>query len=331
MPVYLYWGEDDYRLEQAVQALRDRIVDPNWATFNYDKIAADHPDAVIQGLNQAVTPPFGTGERLVWLVDTSLPQRCPEDLLTELERTLTTMPAESHLLLTARTKPDGRSKVTKLLQSQAEICEFALIPPWKIDQLLQRVQEAAGQKGVRLTTAAQQLLAEAVGNNSRRLETELEKLRLYQPSPAANPKPQPLGVEVVAALVSSTTHSSLQLADVIRRGKTPEALALISDLLNQNEPPLRIVATLSRQFRTWLWVRVMIEAGERDEGKIAQAAQVGNPKRIYFLRQEVQRLTVAKLQLTLPLLLDLEMSLKQGADGIAALQSKVIELCQCCR
>lgn len=60
------------------------------------------------------------------------------------------------------------------------------------------------------------------------------------------------------------------------------------------------MATLTKQFRTWLWVKLMLEAGERDERRIAQAAEVANPKRIYFLQRDVQRLSTHQLQEILP-------------------------------
>lgn len=321
MPVYLYWGEDDYRLAQAVQTLRDRVLDPIWSSFNYDKIETEQPDAVIQGLNQAMTPSFGTGGRLVWFANTTLVQRCSEPLLEELERSLAALPATSHLLLTTEHKPDGRSKVTKLLQKHAEIQEFSAIPPWKTEQLLDRVQQAAQQVGVKLTANSSELLAESVGNDTRRLFTELEKLRLFTAA-------EVIEVETVAALVPVTTQNSLQLAEAIRRGDAERSLSLIAELTRQDEPALRIVASLVKQFRTWLWVRLMVEAGERDERVIAQAAQVSNPRRIYFLQQEVQSLSAAQLQQALPLLLDLEVSLKRGSDQLSSLQSKALELCQ---
>lgn len=324
MPVYLYWGEDEYRLTQAVQALRDRLVDPNWAGFNYDKIAPELPDATIQALNQAMTPSFGAGERLVWLAEATLLQRCSEALSVELERTLPVLPSTSHLLLTTQTKPDGRSKVIKLLQKFAQVREFSSIAPWKTEQLVQAVRQAAQRVGVGLTPEAIELLAEAVGNDTRRLWSELEKLRLF----AGTSKGKLQDAQTVTSLVTVTTQSSLQLADAIRRGDSQQTLALIADLTDQNEPALRIVATLVKQFRTWLWVRLMGESGERDERVIAQAAQVSNPKRIYFLQQEVQRLSAKQLQQALPLLLDLEVSLKRGGDERATLQSKALELCQ---
>ena len=85
------------------------------------------------------------------------------------------------------------------------------------------------------------------------------------------------------------------------------------------------------QFRTWLWVKVMIDSGERDEKTIAAAAEVANPKRIYFLQQEIRNISLAQLLKTLPLLLELETSLKRGQDPLATLQTRIIQLCEVCR
>ena len=323
MPIYLYWGEDDFALNRAVMALRDRTLNPDWSSFNYDKFLPEQPDSVIQALNQIMTPPFGTGGRLVWLVDSSLCQRCPEDLLVEIERTFPAIPNTNVLLLTSSSKPDGRIKSTKLFQKYAEIREFSPIPPWKTEQLVQQVQKTAQEVGIKLTVGAAQRLADSVGNNSRQLYMELEKLALH--SDAGR---QPLGEDVVTSLVTNYTQNSLQLATAVRQGETGKALTLVADLFQQNEPPLRIVATLIGQFRTWLWVKLMVEAGERDEKEIARAAEVSNPKRIYFLQQEVRSLSLRSLEQTLPLLLELEFGLKQGSEPVALLQTKVIELCQ---
>lgn len=323
MPVYFFWGDDDFRLMQAVATLREQSLDPAWASFNYDKLASDQPDALMQALNQAVTPPFGMGQRFVWLPDTSLAQRCSEDLLKELERTLPVIPESSVLLLTSPTKPDGRLKSTKLLQKHSEIREFSTIPPWKTEQLQKHIIQAAGEKGLTLTATAVDLLVDAVGSNTRQLMVELDKLALYQEDHT-----QPIDADTVSALVTVTTQNSLQLAIALREGNTAKALNLLADLIQQNEAPLRIVAVLVNQFRTWLWVKLMTEQGIRDERAIAQAAEVNNPKRIFFLQKEVRGLSLNPLKKVLPLLLELEFSLKQGSDDIATLQTKIIEISQ---
>jgi DNA polymerase III subunit delta len=323
MTIYLYWGEDDFALTQAVKQLRESLLDPNWSSFNYDKIFNDLPNAIVQGLNQAMTAPFGMGGRLVWLVETTVCQQCSETLLSELERTLPNIPEQSVLLLTSRNRPDGRLKSTKLIQKHGHIREFSLIPPWKTEQLVQQVQSMSQDVGVKLNTSAAELLADSVGNNTRQLVNELEKLRLF-----AGDSQKTLDEATVATLVTANTQNSLQLATAILHRDTATALELAADLINKNEPTLRIVATLVGQFRTWLWVKLMVSEGERDPKAIASAAQISNPKRVYFLIKDVQPLSLVRLTSTLRLLLELEVSLKKGAEPLLTLQTKVIEICQ---
>jgi len=323
MPIYFYWGEDEFSLQQAVKSLRDRVLDPNWMSFNYTQIPPTQPDAVIQGLNQAMTPPFGMGSRLVWLADTTVCQNCADDLLAELKLTLPAIPDTSVLLLTSRNKPDGRLKSTKLLQEYAKVQEFALIPPWKTDLLLQQVRQAAQSMGVKLTSNAVEAIVESIGNDTRRLYNELEKLQLYagENSPLINEA-------IVAELIEVNTQNSLKLAEAIRLGDTNKTLRLIAQLISHNEPALRIVATLIGQFRTWLWVKLMLERGDNSEQQIAQAAEISNPKRVFILKREVMHISVRQLVTALPILLELEVSLKQGAEQTIALQTKAIALCQ---
>ena len=323
MAIYVYWGEDSFAIAQAVKTLQKKTLDPTWESFNIDKISPDQPDAVIQGLNQAMTPPFGGGDRFVWLVETTLAQRCSESLLAELERTLPSILKTTTLVLTSSSKPDGRLKSTKLLQKYASIQEFSPIPPWKTDLLIKQVQQVAKELEVKLTADSAEFLAEAIGNNTRQLYSDLEKIRLL-----GGESKKPLTVDAIAPLITASTQNSLQLVAAILEGKTDRALELVTELLRQNEPALKILATLIGQFRQRLWIKVMLESGERDDRTIAQAAELNNPKKLYFLQKELAKISVTQLQQTLPLLLELEFSLKRGAEEILTLQIKAIELCQ---
>lgn len=328
MPIHLYWGDDDFLLMQAVEVLRESVLDPNWASFNFDRILPDQPNSIISGLNQAMTPPFGFGGRFVWLVDSPLTQQCSAELFQELERTLPVIPDTTTLLLTSSNKPDGRLKSSKLLEeyikkSKGELREFPRIKPWETDKLEQHVRKLAKERGVNLTGEGVNLLAELVGNDTRQLYNELEKIHLF-----VGNSQKPIPVEQISLLVQSNTQNSLKLATAIKSGQTSEALDLIANLIRHNEPALKIVATLISQFRTWLWIKLMAETNVRDKQEIAKAAEIGNPNRVYFLQKEVQALTLTQLQQTLPLLLQLEASLKRGAEDMATLQTYIIELCR---
>ncbi|MFM7579171.1 MAG: DNA polymerase III subunit delta, partial [Microcystaceae cyanobacterium] len=166
------------------------------------------------------------------------------------------------------------------------------------------------------------LLAESLGNNTRQIWNELEKLRLYHWD-----NPRPLDVSDVSLLVNASSQNSLQLAEAIRQGNGEKSLKLVADLLTRNEPALRIIATLVGQFRTWALLKLALESGEKDEKAIAAIAELSNPKRVFFLRKELQNLTSRQLLETFPILLNLEFQLKRGVDPLSSLQTKVLELC----
>lgn len=306
-------------MQRAIDPLRSRV-DPAWDSFNFEKIPPDREEALPAALAQAVTPPFGAGDRLVWLADTVLAQRCPEDWLRELERTLPQIPDNAILLLTSRGKPDGRLKSTKLLQKSGQIQEFSPIPPWKTEELLQQVKQVARTVGVKIQPDAAELLANAVGNNTRQLYGELQKLHLFVGD-------RPIATADITRLVSVSTQSSLELAKTISLGQVSPSLKLIADLIARNENPLRIHASLVTQFRLWLWVKLMLDRGERDDTVIAKAADLSNPKRLFFIKKEVQLMSLTALQKSLRILLDQETQLKRGSEPIETLQSKAIELC----
>ncbi len=325
MPIYAFWGDDDHALALAVARLRDRAVASAWRDFNDRTYPGDRPETIAEALNEALTPPFGSGQRFVLVKDAVICQQCPPDLLERLERALPAIPAATVLVFVCSRKPDGRLKSTKLLKSLAEFREFAAIPPWKTEALLERVRELAPAYEVCLTPAALELLSAAVGSDTRQLHTELAKLALY-----GQAIDKPIDPEAVDGLVRSTTQTSLKLAEALREGDRDAALSIVSALLARNEPPLKITAVLVGQFRMWLALKLAAAAGIRDDRELAAAAEIANPKRLFFLRQQLQHLSGQQLAEALPILLDLELALKRGAPPQSALQAAAIALCQTC-
>jgi hypothetical protein len=118
----------------------------------------------------------------------------------------------------------------------------------------------------------------------------------------------------VAALIGSHATSSLQVGDALLAGQSAEAIALVDQLLEVNEPALRIVAALSSQIRGWLWVSLLDAQGEQDVAVIAKAAGIGNPKRIYVMRKQIRGRPPGRFLRLLGQLLEVEAALKRGID-----------------
>jgi DNA polymerase III subunit delta len=323
MPIYFYWGEDDFTIAKNVKLLQAQILDEHWLEFNYHQYQCDRQELIIEALNEVMTPPFGTGGRLVWLQNTTVCQQCSSDILAELTNTLPAVPENSHLLLTSNKKPDGRLKSSKLLKEYAEIKEFNLIPYWDEQNIKKNISSLAAEIGIKLTTSAIEILKDFVGNDTRQLWNELEKLSIYQ----SQNYQKPIDAEDINNLVICNTQNSLKLAEALCQGQTEIALALIKNLLERNEPALKILATLVRQFRMWTTIKVAWESGIKEYTAIAVYAEIsGNPNRIKYILDDLKTLSARQLLSTLPLLLELEYSLKRGAEARNSLQIMVIQI-----
>jgi DNA polymerase III delta subunit len=295
----------------------------NYARFlDYAVNFSSYPpsaDSFNAAMNEILTPPMGTGSRLVLLPNFNLLATMNDSMLSQLERTLVNLPSTNHLLLTLQSKPDNRLKSTKLLMKYSQVKEFQLIPAWDTQKLIDRVRDAASFLSIPISAPAANLLALAVGNNTRLLFNELEKLSLV----AIGEK---IEVNHVKDLVSITTTSTLQLASAICASDAIATTRIFTTLVDQNEPVVKIIATLTTLFRTWLTVKAMVAEGETDNHAIATAAGVGNPNRVYYLKQEVAAISLSRLKQIMYQLLELEILAKQGGTE-SLFTSKIITLC----
>ena len=313
MPIHLYWGDDEAARTRAVEALIAERTDPAWQSINLSRL--DGSDAVQAGqaLEEARTPPFGGGDRVVLLQRSPFCSQCPTELAQQLEANLELIPDNCHLLLVSPGKPDARLRTTKALQKLVKAGDateksFTLPAIWDGAGQVELVQRTALDLRLKLEPAAAEALSDAIGSDSARLASELEKLSLYVGSG------QPITAAAVAALVGSQATNALQVGDALLAGRPAEAIALVEALLAANEPALRIVATLSGQIRGWLWVSLLDRQGEQDVNAIAKAAGIGNPKRIYVMRKQIRGREPKRFLQLLSQLLEVESALKRGSD-----------------
>lgn len=318
MPVCILWGEDDFEIALRVKELIEQAVDPDCKDFNYSQY--DATKAIGEILSEILTFPAIAGGRLIYLKDSTICNACPVEVLQQLECILPKIPSTNVLLISSKTKPDSRTKLGKLLIKHSSLEEFSLTPAWDNEASISKVNKLANKLEIKISRPAIALLIESVSSSSSKLYSELEKLKTFTGG-------RQIEVGNVSLLVTNTNGSALKLASAILASDTTIALKLTDDLLNSNEPALKIVATLVTTFRTWLTVKVCTLAGWQNDGAIASLADIKNPKRLYFLRQEVANVPVERLRQALPLLLELELTLKEGADEKRSLQKQIIRLC----
>ena len=315
MPIHLLWGDDSAALERAINSLIADVVDPAWSSINLSRLDGAETGQAQQALEEARTPPFGSGGRLVLLQRSPFCNACPSELADRFEAAVPLIPDGSHLLLVNPAKPDGRLRTTKALQKlvkagTASEQHFQLPAVWDDAGQRQLVERTAADLKLRLDPDAVEALIEAIGNDSARLSMELQKLALHAESNGV----ASISATAIAQLIDGQASNALQVGDALLEGAVGEAISRLDGLIEAGEPALRIVATLTGQIRGWLWVSLLEQQGERDVGVIAKAAGIGNPKRIYVMRKQLKGRPPSRCLKLLGRLLDVEAALKRGAQ-----------------
>ena len=315
MPIQLLWGDDSAALERAIKAVIDAGVDPTWASVNVSRLDGSESSQARQALEEARTPPFGAGFRVVLLQRSPFCNACPSELADRFEAALDDIPDSTQLLLCNPTKPDGRLRTTKALMKRVKAGEanersFKLPAVWDGAGQRQLVERTANELNLKLEPEAVDALIDAIGSDSARLTMELQKLALHADSSGQTK----INAKAVETLISGLSTNALQVGDALLAGDPGLAIALLDALIDTGEPALRIVATLTGQIRGWLWVLLLEKQGERDVAVIAKAAGIGNPKRIYVMRKQLQGRSPQRCLNLLGRLLDVEAALKRGAQ-----------------
>ena len=266
MPIHLYWGDDEAARGRAVEQLLERVLDPAWAAMNLSRLDGQDGEQARRALEEARTPPLGAGERVVVVQRSPFCASCPPPLAEALEACLPAIAEQTHLVLVSEGKPDARLRTTKALRSVAEERGFPLPASWDGAGQLELVRNVAKELGLTLEDRAAEALAQAIGSDSARLASELEKLRVYGG--------ERITAAAVSALVEGRSSTALAVGEALLASRPAEAIALVDSLLAANEPALRIVASLCSQIRGWLWVVLLEAQGEKDVATIAKAAGI---------------------------------------------------------
>jgi DNA polymerase-3 subunit delta len=171
-PVYLLVGEDTYRLEKVLAHLREDLLGPGGAAFNYHVYQGDQVgiDVVLQ---QALSYPMLGGRQLIHLRDV---ERCVTGSAAEgALLAYLSDPAEASVLVMSAPKVDGRKRWVKACRNAGYFFDFS--PP-RGAELNQWLRRAARQAGVPLTPGLADLLIDLVGEDLFALAAEIEKLGL---------------------------------------------------------------------------------------------------------------------------------------------------------
>jgi DNA polymerase-3 subunit delta len=234
-PVYLLVGDQDLLRELAAKKLQNAVVGefPSpFSPFNFERFDGENGDASRIVMSANMMPLLG-GRRLILVKRASR--------LVESEPSLQAYVEDPNpatvLVLDLDKKPDGRRKGWKDLEKKLAVVACDAPDPWELQDW---VAEEGRGRGLKLGRDEVRYLVTEVGSDLRRLSNELEKLSLYASG-------DQLDLETMAEVLGrGRAQGVFKFIDAVASGDAGSALRQLGRLLEEGEPPLRILALLDR-------------------------------------------------------------------------------------
>ncbi len=257
-PVYLLYGAETYLRDLAAETIANFCFsEGDLRDFNDSRVRLESDDSVARALAAAAQLPMMASRRVIRLTGVRIGQTSNKDTLKEenedaLGRYLSD-PVSSATLIFVGDEINGNRKLAKLLKDRAVAVEFS---PLNDQQLAAWAADRARDLGLMANENVLRDLVALVGNDVRRLETELKKL-----SAAAMPDGR-LTTELIGSLVpNSREMSNFVLTDHLNAGRGRAALEALAKVLDDGAEPLMLLGSVSYNYRRLLMARDLMDKG----------------------------------------------------------------------
>lgn len=244
--VYLLYGEEAYLKKQYKDKLKNAMVSPddnmNYAYYEGKGINVN------EVIDLAETLPFFAERRLIIFEDTGFFKNAS----TELADYIKDMP-ETTSMIFVETEIDKRGKLYKAVQAKGRAVELGRQDE---NTLLRWVASNVKQEQKNISENTVRFFLAKVGTDMENIQKELEKLFCYTLD-----KDCITTEDVEAICTTQITNQIFDMVNAVADKKQRKALEYYNDLLALKEPPMRILALLTRQFKLLLEVKTMDKQG----------------------------------------------------------------------
>ena len=312
-PVYVLVGTERLLIERVVDAVRKVVDSMGVSGFNVEVFDGKGLDAA-RVISAARTIPMMADTRLVLLrhVDAMTPTE-----QTNLAEYLDD-PSDSTCFLATATKLDGRAKLAKAAKKKGYLIEAK---PLRGRELREFIRAEATAREHTIAPQAIEALLDAVGDDLAAIDDAMERLSLFVGAG------QRIDAEAVMMCVTRIRVESIwSLVDAIGLKDRRKGITAAQSLLDDREPPLRLLAMVARQLRIVARMREALSEGLRPQEAAKRAG--APPFKTGDLTESARRFTADSLGRAFTLIAETDRALKgskRPPDVI--LQDAVLELC----
>lgn len=263
--IYLFYGEDTYRINQKVKELSARFLATDKNCINLEKI--DGENLTYNKFDQAVsTMPFLGDKRLI-IIKNLLKENRDNDLKANLSKRLDKISEEIVVIFAEFGEPDKRNKLFKTLNQPKRAYKFELLMGRKLaNWISERVKGYEAQIGDREAD----FLALAVGADLIRLENEIIKLTNFVKSSNRNRIEE---VDIKLLVRANNEPNIFDFIESISKKDTKKAYRLKNQFIEGGESENYLLSMIIYQYRNMIKIADLKEVG-KSMPEIAKEAKV---------------------------------------------------------
>ena len=311
--VYVLVGDERLLIERALCAVRRAVDSMGAPGFNVE---------VFDGKGLAAAPILSAARTLPMMADKRLVLVRRVDAMTPTEQANLVAylddPSDSTCLVLTAVKLDGREKLAKTARKKGYLVEAK---PLRGRQVREFIQAEAKARQHAIAPQAVEALLDAVGEDLAAIDDAVERLSLFVGAG------QRIDADAVMACVTKVRVESIwSLVDAIGLKDRRQGIAAAQSLLEDREPPLRLLAMVARQLRIVARMREALSEGLRPQEAAKRAG--APPFKARDLTESARRFTADSLGKAFALIAETDWALKSSKrPPDVILLNAVLELC----
>jgi DNA polymerase III subunit delta len=313
-PLYFFYGEEDFLIQEALDLLIETVVDPGGRDFNYSMLyCRDTPASEMVNICQ--TLPFMSERRLVIARDFDVLKAAD---LEEIIPYLRDPSPSTCLVMVSNQARYEKKSVLSAVEARGAVVRFY---PLLDREIVGWIEQWAKTHGLAIQRDAAQYLWQAIGNDLQKLSSELQKTEIFMKD-----RKTITTADVKTVVGDFRDFTSFDLAAELGRKHGEKALVILSRLIQEGEAPVGILGSIAWNFRRLLQAKAMEAAGTGKDEIMKKLRIIFHQTGIF--REQMQSYTRDELQAAFSALLAADRQLKSsGLNGKLVLERMILKLC----
>ncbi len=314
LPLYLFYGEEAFLMQEAVDLIIRKVVDPGARDFNFNTVYCRETPAT-ELVNLCETLPFMSARRLV--IAKELDAYKAADLET-LSGYLKSPSPSTCLVMVSNQRKYDKKNVTSAVEPHGAVTAFY---PLLDRELSGWILDRARARKLSIRPDAAQYLQQIIGNDLQKLNNEIEKVEIY-----IKEKKEISFDDVKAVVGDFREYTSFDLADAVGRKNRGKAFLILSRLIQEGEQPVGLLGSIAWNFRRLMRAKAM-EAGGMGFEEIKKKLNVIFHQSASF-HEQMKSFSAPELKRVFEAMLQADKSLKSsGLEGRLILERMILRVC----